>query len=92
MVCKVALETFANKWQSRTRAPLMYPLTQDISTASFNLDSRARILNFKGVKESIPRNQFRQAVKPGGPVRQPYISSVPSPHRLFQNSRTGQIR
>jgi hypothetical protein len=26
-------------------------------------------------------NQFR---KPGGPVRQPYSHSVPSPHRLFK--------
>ena len=37
----------------------------------------------------IPRNQFRQAVYPGGPVRQPYSYSVPSPYRLFKNSSTG---
>ncbi len=32
----------------------------------------------------------RQAVWPGGPVRQPYSYSVPSPHRLFKNSSTVQ--
>jgi hypothetical protein len=37
-------------------------------------------LNFYGAQESIPRNQFRQSVKPGGPVRQPHSYSVPSPH------------
>jgi hypothetical protein len=40
----------------------------------------ARIFNFLGAQESIPRNQFRQAVYPGGPVRQPYSYSVPGPH------------
>jgi hypothetical protein len=33
-------------------------------------------------QESIPRNQFRQHMYPGGPVRQPYPYSVPSPHRF----------
>ncbi len=28
----------------------------------------------------MPRNQFRQAVQSGGPARQPYSYSVPSPH------------
>jgi hypothetical protein len=47
-------------------------------------------LNFEGTQESIPRNQFRLAVSGGGgPVRQPYSYSVPSPHRLFKNSSTG---
>ncbi len=34
------------------------------------IPSWARIV--KGAQESIPRSQFRQAVWPGGPVRQPY--------------------
>ncbi len=37
----------------------------------------------------IPRNEFRQPMWPGGPVRKPYSSSVPSPHRLFKNSSSG---
>jgi hypothetical protein len=36
-------------------------------------------------------NQFRQAVKPGGPVRQPYSYSVPSPHRFSKNSSTDTL-
>jgi hypothetical protein len=36
--------------------------------------------------ELIPRNEFRQPMEPGGPVRKPYSSSVPSPHRLFKDS------
>ncbi len=43
-------------------------------------------LNVYGAQESIPRNEFRQPMYPGGPVRQLYSSSVPSPHRLFTNS------
>jgi hypothetical protein len=42
-------------------------------------ESEAVFLNFKGAQESISRNKFRQAVQPGGPVRQPYSYSVPSP-------------
>jgi hypothetical protein len=38
-------------------------------------------------KESIP--PAYAALKPGGPVRQSYSYSVPSPHRLFKNSSTG---
>ncbi len=34
----------------------------------------------------MPRNEFRQPMQSGGPVRKPYSSSVPSPHRLFKNS------
>ncbi len=45
-------------------------------------------LNFYGAQESIPRNQFRQPMYPGGPVRQPYSYSVPSPYRLFKNTST----
>ncbi len=33
----------------------------------------------------MPRNEFHQLVS-GGPVRQPYSSSVPSTHWLFKNS------
>ncbi len=29
-------------------------------------------------------NRFRQPMLPGGPVRQPYSNSVPSPHRLLK--------
>ncbi len=32
-------------------------------------DFRARILNVYGAPESIPRNEFRQPMWPGGPVR-----------------------
>ncbi len=52
------------------------------------LQARDRIFYFEEAQESIPRNQFRQAVKPGVPVRQAYSNSVPSPHRLFKNSST----
>ncbi len=38
-----------------------------------------------------PWNRFRQPMQPGGPVRQPYSYSVPSPHRLFQNYSTAQL-
>ncbi len=41
-------------------------------------------LNFYGAQEWIPRNQFSQAAWPGGPVRQTYSYSVPSPLRLFK--------
>jgi hypothetical protein len=50
--------------------------------------TRARILNFLGARESIPRNKFRQSRKPGGPVRQPCSYSLPSPNRIFKNSST----
>jgi hypothetical protein len=43
-------------------------------------------LNVYGAQESIPRNEFRQPMKPGGPVQKPYSYSVPSPHRLFKYS------
>ncbi len=46
-------------------------------------------LNFQGAQESIPKNQFRQAVKDGGPVRQLYSYSVPSPIDYVKNSSTG---
>ncbi len=42
------------------------------------------LLNVYGAPELIPRNEFRQST--GGPVRKPYSSSMPSPHRLFKNS------
>ncbi len=46
--------------------------------------------NFKLLRTQklIPRNEFCQAVQPGGPVRQPYFYSVPAPvySRLFKNS------
>ena len=44
------------------------------------------LLNVYGAPELIPRNEFRQPMQPGGPVRKPYSSSVPSPHSLFKNS------
>ncbi len=44
------------------------------------------LLNVYGAPELIPRNEFRQPIQPGGPVRKPYSSLVPSPHRLFKNS------
>ncbi len=47
------------------------------------LSAEPEFLNFYEAQKSIPRNRFRQAVWPGGPVRQPYSHSVPSPHRLF---------
>jgi hypothetical protein len=43
-------------------------------------------LNVYGAQESIPRNEFRQPMYPGRPVRYPYSYSVPSPRRLFKNS------
>jgi hypothetical protein len=39
-----------------------------------------------------PGNRFRQPMLPGGPVRQPYSFSVPSPHRLLYNSSTGTLK
>ncbi len=38
-------------------------------------------------KESIPG----PPMQPGGPVRQPYSYSVPSPHRLFKNSSSAGV-
>jgi hypothetical protein len=48
--------------------------------------SEPEFLYFYGAQESIPRNQFRQTVNSGGPVRQPCSYPVPSPHRLFKNT------
>jgi hypothetical protein len=59
-----------------------------IGLRRFLLTSEPEFLNFSGAQESIPRNQFRQAEQPGGPVRQPYSYSVPGPQRLFKNSST----
>jgi hypothetical protein len=53
--------------------------------------SEPEFLNFYGAQESIPRNQFRQPMQPGGPVRQSYSYSVPSPHMLFKYSSTGSV-
>ncbi len=50
--------------------------------------SEPEFLNIFRAQESIPRNHFRQPMQPGGPIRQPYSYSVPSPHRLFKNSST----
>jgi hypothetical protein len=47
------------------------------------------LLNVYGAPELMPRNEFRQPMLSGGPVRKPYSSSVPSPHRLFKNSSSG---
>ncbi len=44
--------------------------------------SESELLNYEGAQESIPRNQLRQPMQPGGPVRQHYSYSVPSSHRL----------
>jgi hypothetical protein len=41
------------------------------------LVDRTVVLNFSGAEESIPRNRYRQPVKPGGLARQPYSFSVP---------------
>jgi hypothetical protein len=51
-------------------------------------------LNVYGAQELIPRNEFRQPMWPGGPVRfvrKPYSYSVPSPHRLFKNSSSDTV-
>ncbi len=56
------------------------------------LDRRANFKTLKEPKNRITRNQYRQAMQPGGPVRQPYSYSVPSPHRLFKNSSTGDLK
>jgi hypothetical protein len=48
-------------------------------------------LNFNGAQEPIPRNRFRQPMKPGGPVRQPYPYSVPRPHRIPAQHSTGNF-
>ncbi len=47
---------------------------------------RARIFILLGSQESesMPRNQLRQPMWPGGPVRQPYSYTVDSPPRLFK--------
>jgi hypothetical protein len=49
-----------------------------------------KIIKIFWLKILIPRNQFCQPKKPGGPVRQPYSYSVSSPHSLFKNSGTGE--
>ncbi len=50
------------------------------------LHSEPVLLNVYGASELMPRNEFRQPMQSGGPVRKPYSSSMPSPHRLFKNS------
>jgi hypothetical protein len=57
--------------------------------ANQNLD--LRVIKLLKAQESIPRNQFRQPMRPGGPVRRPYSHSVPNPHRLFKNFSTGSV-
>ena len=44
--------------------------------------------NFENFKD--PKNRFQgiNSMWPGGPVRQSYSYSVPSPHKLFKNSST----
>jgi hypothetical protein len=56
-----------------------------------DLHTEPEFLNFSGTQESIPRKHFRQPMYTGGPARQPYSDSVPSPYRLFKNSSTGYI-
>ncbi len=48
--------------------------------------SVSRAWNFKLFRS--PRIDSKEQIPPGGPVRQPYYYSVPSPHRLFKNSST----
>ena len=57
-----------------------------------NKCSEPVLLNVYGAPELIPRNEFRQPMQPGRPVRKPYSSSVPSPHRLFKNSSSESVR
>ncbi len=51
--------------------------------------TRARIYKLLRSLRIDSKNQFRQPVKPGGPVRQPCSHKVPSPRRLFKNSSSG---
>jgi hypothetical protein len=50
---------------------------------TYRQSTEPEFVNFYGAQESIPRNRFRQPMKPGGPIRQPHSDSVPCPHRLF---------
>jgi hypothetical protein len=42
-------------------------------------EPEAVFLNFYEAKESIPRNLFRQAMCPGGPLRQPFPTQFLDP-------------
>ncbi len=53
--------------------------------------SKARILKLLESPRIDSNFQFRQAMNPGGPVRQPYSYSIPSPHKLFKNSSTESV-
>jgi hypothetical protein len=53
---------------------------------SYNSLNRTGFLNIQGEQESIPRNQIHQHLQPGGPVREHYSYSIPSPHRLLNSS------
>ncbi len=53
------------------------------SEGKYRQSTEPEFKNFDWARESIPRNQFHQPMKPGGPVRQPYSDPVLSPHRLF---------
>ncbi len=57
--------------------------------AQMRITGEPVFLNVYGARESIPRNEFRRPMQPGGPIRKPYSYSVHSPHRLFKNSGSG---
>ncbi len=38
--------------------------------------AESEFLNFEGAQESIPMNQFRQPMWPGGPVQQPFLQYI----------------
>jgi hypothetical protein len=58
-----------------------------MSPGAYTVQSRY-FKTFNEAQESIPRNQIRQPMLPGGPLRQPYSYSVLSCHGLFKNSST----
>ncbi len=59
-----------------------------VNKYTVELTQSLEFLNFKEPKNRFQGNQFRQAMQPGGPVRQPDSYSVPSPYGMFKNSST----
>ncbi len=58
----------------------IYNKANDLRKSMYAYSPEPVFLNFYGAQESILRNRFRQPMNPGGPVRQTYSYSVPSPH------------
>ncbi len=76
---------FRHPWPPLSRSSCQNP-TMKLRERKRHLLTEPVFLNVYEAQELIPRNEFRQPMQPGGLVRKPYSSSVPSPLWLFKNS------